>query len=88
LYIAKDSLALTLNGTTQWPTAEALRRLGETRGGSSPAKIRQILQRIDEAILETSKEVRSHMKEHPEFAEMGQRLLQEWENGSATSLRS
>ena len=75
LYLAKDSLALSLNGTTQWPIAKALRKLGETRGGSSPAKIRQILQRIDEAILETSEQVRSHMKEHPEFAEIGPRLL-------------
>ncbi len=63
------------------------RKLGETRAGGTPAKIRQILERIAEAIQETAREVRSYMKEHPEFAEIGQRMLQEWENGSATSLR-
>jgi serine/threonine-protein kinase HipA len=87
LYIAKDSLALTLNGTTQWPATKDLKKLGETRGGGTPAKIRQILGRIDEAIRETAKEVRSYRKEHPEFAELGQRLLEEWETGSASSLR-
>jgi serine/threonine-protein kinase HipA len=87
VYIAQDSLALTLNGTTQWPTARELRRLGETRGGGTPARVKQTLQRIDEAIRETARDVQAHGKEHPEFAEIGQRLLQQWENGSAVSLR-
>ena len=87
VYLAKDSLALTLNGTTRWPTAKELRKLGETRAGGTPTKIRQILERIDQAIMETAKEVQSYAKDHPEFAEVGQRLLQEWESGSATSLR-
>jgi serine/threonine-protein kinase HipA len=87
VYLPKDSLALTLHGTTKWPTAKELRKLGETRTGGTPAKIRQILKHVNEAILETAKEVSSYMKQHPEFAEIGQRLLQEWESGSATSLR-
>jgi len=87
VYLAKDSLALTLNGGTQWPSAKELRRLGETRAGGTPAKIRQILERIDEAIQETTQDVRSYMKRHPEFAAIGRGLLQEWENGSAGSLR-
>ena len=88
VYLPKDSLALTLDGTTKWPTAKELRRLGETRAGGTPAKIRQILERIGEAILETAKDVHSYTRQHPEFAEIGQRLLREWESGSANSLRS
>src|SRR4029077_9083295 len=38
LYLPKDSLALTLNGATTWPTTKELRKLGETRSGGSPAK--------------------------------------------------
>jgi serine/threonine-protein kinase HipA len=87
VYLPNDGLALTLNGTTRWPTAKELRKLGETRAGCTPAKIRQILERIDGAIRETAKEVQAYTKQHPEFAEIGQRLLQEWESGSATSLR-
>jgi len=87
VYLAKDSLALTLNGSTRWPTVKELRKLGETRAGGTPAKIRQVLESIDEAIQETAKEVRSYIKEHSEFAETGQRMLQEWESGSASSLR-
>jgi serine/threonine-protein kinase HipA len=88
IYVAKDSLALTLNGTTNWPAMKELTKLGETRARATPRKIRQILQRIDEAIRGTIGEVRCYMKEHPEFAEIGQRMLAEWENGCATSLRS
>jgi serine/threonine-protein kinase HipA len=88
VYIAKDSLALTLNGSTRWPTTKELRRLGETRAGGTPARIKQILEQIDEAMRETANEVQAYWKQHPDFAEIGRRMLVEWENGSATSLRA
>jgi serine/threonine-protein kinase HipA len=87
VYLPKDSLALTLNGSTRWPTAKELRRLGETRAGGTPAKIGLVLERIADAIQETTREVLAYRKEHPEFAEIGQRMLQEWESGVNTSLR-
>ena len=87
VYLAKDGLALTLNGSTKWPTAKELRKLGETRAGGTPAKIRQTLERIGDAIQETTTEVRSYVKQHPEFAGIGRRMLHEWESGSKTSLR-
>ncbi len=87
VYLPNDRLALTLNGTTKWPSAKDLRRFGETRVGAAPAKVREILERIDDAIFKAAKEVRSYIKQHPGFAEIGERMLQEWEEGSATSLR-
>jgi serine/threonine-protein kinase HipA len=87
VYLPKDSMALTLGGSTRWPTASELKRLGETRAGGTPAKIRQILERIAGALQETGQEVESYMKEHQEFAEIGQRMLQEWENGVNSTLR-
>lgn len=87
VYLPKDSMALTLNGTTKWPSAKELRRLGETRMGSAPSKVKQILERIDEAISLTTAEVRSYIKQHADFSEIGDRMLQEWEKGSALSLR-
>jgi serine/threonine-protein kinase HipA len=88
VYLAKDSLALTLNGTTEWPNAKELAKLGETRAGGTPAKIRRILERVAEAIRETAKDVQTHIKEHPEFAEIGLRMIQEWETGCETSIYS
>jgi serine/threonine-protein kinase HipA len=88
VYLPKDSMALTLNGTTKWPSAKELQRLGEIRMGGTPARIRQILKRIDEAIAATSQEVRAYMEEHPVFDDIGHRMLQQWEQGVALSLRA
>lgn len=88
VYLAKDSLALTLNGSTAWPAAKVLQRLGETRAGLTPAKVRQVLERIAEAIARTRRAVASYSKKHPEFAEIGKRMLTEWEDGVKTSLRA
>ena len=86
VYLPKDSMALTLNGTTRWPSAKELQRLGETRLGGSPARVREILERIQDAIAATSKEVRAYIKDHPEFGDIGNRMVQEWES-SNTLLR-
>jgi len=87
VYLAKDSMALTLNGTTRWPAAKELQRLGETRAGGTPAQVRGILERIAGAIHSTSADVRAYMKEHPDFADIGERMLQEWEKGASLSLK-
>jgi serine/threonine-protein kinase HipA len=88
VYLPKDSMALTLNGSTRWPTAKELQRLGETRAGGTPAQIRNILDRIAEAMHSTSTEVRVYIKEHPDFADIGERLLHEWGKGTAISFKS
>jgi serine/threonine-protein kinase HipA len=88
VYLPKDSLALTLNGTTRWPASRELQRLGETRMGAAPARVRQILERIDAAISDTAAQVRAYIKRHPDFAGIGESMLREWETGSALSLRT
>ena len=86
IYLPKDSLALALNGTTQWPDNKALRRLGETRMSGSPAKVRQIFERISDALAQTQTDLRSHIKRHSEFKEVGGRMLEEWKKGRELSL--
>jgi len=88
VYLPKDSLALTLNGTTKWPAAKALQRLGETQIGGSPAQIRAILERVGDAMWVTAEEVRTYIRDHPAFAAIGNRMLRQWEEGAAVSLRT
>jgi serine/threonine-protein kinase HipA len=88
VYLPKDSMALTLNGTTKWASAKELQRLGETRMGGTPARVREILERITDAIADTSKELRAYIKDHPNFKEIGERMPHEWEQGVAVSLRA
>jgi serine/threonine-protein kinase HipA len=87
VYLPKDSMALTLNGSTQWPSAKELQRLGETRVGATPSQIRAILESIQEAIRSTSLELHAYIKDHSDFAVIGKRMLQEWEKGT-TLLRN
>jgi serine/threonine-protein kinase HipA len=86
VYLPKDSMALTLNGSTHWPTAKELQRLGETRAGATPSQVREIFARIAEAMRSTSVELRDYLKDHAEFREIGERMLAEWETGIASSL--
>lgn len=86
VYLPKDSLALTLNGSTNWPSAKDLRRLGETRLGAAPARVRGILEQAASAVDATAAELRAYQKEKPEFEEIGGRMLQEWEKGRLQSL--
>lgn len=88
VYLPKDSMALTLNGTTKWASAKELQRLGETRMGGSPARVREILERINGAIADTSRELRAYIKVHPDFEDIGHRMLHEWEQGIAISLKA
>jgi serine/threonine-protein kinase HipA len=87
VYLPKDSMALTLNGTTKWPSAKELQRLGETRMGSSPARVREILERVRDAVARTAGDIKSYIKSHPDFDEIGSRMMMEWQKGSDMSLR-
>ena len=87
VYLPQDGLALTLNGSTRWPTAKELRKLGETRGGGTAAKVRQVLERIAVAIAETAHEVKAYGRTHGDFTAIGQQMVREWEMGVNTSLR-
>jgi serine/threonine-protein kinase HipA len=87
VYLPEDSMALTLNGTTKWASAKELQRLGETRMGGSPARVREILGRIHSAIADTSEELRAYITRHAEFEDIGNRMLHEWELGIALSLK-
>jgi len=86
VYIPKDGMALTLNGSTRWPTARELQLLGETRAACTPARGRDVLSRIAEAIEETSSEVQKYIKDHAAFADVGEGMLKEWRRGIAESL--
>jgi serine/threonine-protein kinase HipA len=88
VYMPNDSMALTLNGSTQWPSAKDLRKLGETRMSGTPSKVRQILERVADALSHTATDMRAYIKEHAEFREIGDRMLQEWEKGREVSLHT
>ena len=82
VYLPKDSMALTLNGSTKWPSARELQRLGETRAAVTPARVRQIFERIGDALAQTAVELRAYLREHPAFATVGAQMLEHWDTGA------
>ena len=86
VYLPQDSMALTLNGTTRWPSAKILQRLGETRASCTPARVRHIFERIADAIADTRPELRAYIKRHSSFKEIGNRMLREWDEGVKNSI--
>lgn len=85
-YIPADQMALTLDGSTRWPSARQLLAFGTTRQIGSPAALKAMLGAIAEAASETMRDVRQHMRANPAFAEIGTRMLSAWEDGIRTSL--
>jgi serine/threonine-protein kinase HipA len=88
VYLPKDSMALTLNGSTRWPNVKDLQRLGETRMGGSPARINAILERIGDAMSEVVSAMSQYIKTHPEFVQVGSQMLAQWQVGIESSIKA
>ena len=86
VYMPRDSMALTLNGTTRWPGARELQRFGETRAFSTPSRIRQILQRVSDALADVTPRLNDYAKDHSAFAPIAKQMREQWEVGRETSL--
>ena len=82
-YLPADAMALTLDGSTRWPTRAQLQAFGETRQVGTPAAIRAFLERIETAMAETIPEIEAYAKDHPGFAEIGKRMISAWHEGLA-----
>jgi serine/threonine-protein kinase HipA len=87
VYLPKDSMALTLNGSTRWPSAKELQRLGETRMVGAPARVSAILERLADSMSEIASVMARYIKSHPEFAEIGSSMQAQWKTGVESSLR-
>ncbi|HLN22421.1 MAG TPA: type II toxin-antitoxin system HipA family toxin [Patescibacteria group bacterium] len=86
VYLPKDSMALTLGGSTRWPNSKKLTAVGTLRCGLTPKRAKQVFEEVATAVSETATEMRRYMADHPEFAIVGERMLQEWANGVEQSL--
>ncbi len=81
VYLPKDRMALTLNGSNEWPTGKELMRFAESKSLASPRDLRAIFEQISDALSEVSHLVEDYGNEHPEFEAVGKRLLEEWRRG-------
>lgn len=80
-YLPRDIPALTLGGSKKWWQAKALQAFGIAHCGISTGRIREIFDRVTNAVTQTRQEVIRYAKDHPEFRETGTRMTAEWEKG-------
>jgi serine/threonine-protein kinase HipA len=85
-YLSKDGMALTLNGSTDWPDRKALVRLGQTRCDLSPQAINRIIEQAADVMAKLAPEVTRYFSENSAHREIGGKLLAAWQTGIRESL--
>jgi serine/threonine-protein kinase HipA len=83
-YVAKDKLALTLDGSTDWPDAARLTRFGQVRADLSQLEIGAIFEETADALADIGGPMRKHFK--PDAPELGVRMHAAWTLGVRESL--
>ena len=80
-YIQKDVPALSIAGTKKWWPRKVLERFAVSHLSLPIGTISDTFDRMAEAIRETRERISAHMAETPEFRDIGQRMLTEWNEG-------
>lgn len=86
VYLPQDRMALTLNGSNQWPSAKNLILFGEKRSLGTRQTLMKCLERVGDALVDTAKEIEAYGKDHPEFKNVGRRMVEQWEIGAWSSI--
>lgn len=81
VYIPQDRMALTLNGTNQWPSAKDLIRFGEARSLGTRRALIEVFERISDSLSDTARDIKAHTKQNREFAPVADNMMVQWEEG-------
>jgi serine/threonine-protein kinase HipA len=85
-YLPKDAMALTLNGSTNWPDRKALTRVGQTRCDLSLPVIKAIIEEIADVLAKIAPDITRYFNDKAVHREVGAQLLAAWETGVRDSL--
>jgi serine/threonine-protein kinase HipA len=82
-YLRKDVPALTLAGTKKWWPRKMLEQFAIVHLSLVVGEIREIIERLADAVMATRQEIPRYIAEHPEFRAVGEAMLAIWEEGVA-----
>ena len=85
-YLPKDPMALTLNGSTNWPDRKALTLLGQTRCDLALQTVKRVLEETADVLSKVAPDVVTYFKNTATHRDIGDRLLAAWETGIQHSL--
>lgn len=80
-YLQSDVPALHLAGTKKWWPRKVLERFALQALSLPPQKAAQTIDRIAEAIIDTAGLIPPYIREHPDFEEIGNAMLRNWQEG-------
>ena len=80
-YAPKDGMALTLNGSTNWPVRKALTRLGQTRCDLSLQVINHIIEQAADVLAKLAPDVTRYFNENSAHRAIGDKLRMAWQTG-------
>ena len=81
VYVSKDVPALTLAGTKKWWPRKALERFAVSHLFLPVRKVSSIFSGAAEAVTATRETIPAYISEHPDFREIGERMMAQWEEG-------
>jgi serine/threonine-protein kinase HipA len=82
-YVRNDVPALTLEGTKKWWPRRMLERFALAHLSLPIGRVREIIQRMADAVTDTRPLVVEHVAGHPEFRPAGEAMLAAWNDGVA-----
>jgi len=80
-YVSKDVPALTLAGTKKWWPRKVLERFAVSHLFLPVKKVSGIFSSAAEAVMATRESIPAYISEHPDFREIGERMMVQWEEG-------
>jgi serine/threonine-protein kinase HipA len=80
-YLRKDVPALSLAGTKKWWPRKVLERFAVAYLSMPVGTISDVFSRVAEAVTETRQVIPRYIAEHPEFREIGELMMSQWNEG-------
>ena len=83
-YLPRDPMALTLNGSTNWPNRRQLTHLGQTRANLTARQVASTMEAIADAMSDVAPTATAYF--NGRAPELGRFMMQAWEAGIRDSL--
>ncbi|MDF1581290.1 MAG: HipA domain-containing protein [Desulfuromonadales bacterium] len=80
-YIKNDVPALAIDGRKKWWPRKILERYAMAHLSLPPGEVKEIVSRMADAVMDTRQAIPSYIAEHPEFKDVGERMMDCWATG-------
>lgn len=80
-YLRHDVPALSLVGTKKWWSRKMLERFAMAHLSLPIGEINRTIEQLADAVMETRRLIPGYIADHPEFREVGENMMEIWEEG-------